>query len=79
MKGNCTAKKQLITEVICLLLGNPFDIANGCRRLDNAFMMTLQPLKKKKLDRTRLEKETSFIQHDNSAGVLLNGVNHING
>jgi hypothetical protein len=76
-KGNCTDKKQLITEVICLLLGNPFDVANGHWRLDDAYMITLQPLITTKNDRTRLEKETSFIQHDDSAGVLLNGVNHI--
>jgi hypothetical protein len=78
-KGNCTAKKQLITEVICLFVGNPFDVAIGHRRLDDAYMMTLQPLITAKHDRTRLEKETSFIQHDDSVGVLLNGVNHIYG
>ncbi len=56
LKGNCTAKKQLINEVIWLFLGNLFDVANGHRRLDSAFMMTLQPFIKTQLNRTRLER-----------------------
>jgi hypothetical protein len=32
-----------------------------------------------KLDRKKLGKETTFIQQEDSAGVLLNGVNHIYG
>jgi hypothetical protein len=52
LKVDCTAEKQLITEDICLFLGNPFNVANGCRRLDDGFLMTLQPLKKTNLDRT---------------------------
>jgi hypothetical protein len=34
---------------------------------------------KTKLERKKLDKETTFIQHEDSAGVLLNGVNHIYG
>jgi hypothetical protein len=34
---------------------------------------------KTKLDRKKLDKEISFIQHEDSAGVLLNGGNHIYG
>jgi hypothetical protein len=40
-------------------------------------MITLQPLITTKLDRKKLEKEISFIQHEDSVGILLNGVNHI--
>ena len=32
-----------------------------------------------KLDRKKLDRETTFIQHKDSAGILLNGVNHIYG
>jgi hypothetical protein len=51
----------------------------GYWALDAGFMLTLQPLIKTKLDRKKLDKETTFIQHKDSAGVLLNGVNHIYG
>ncbi len=34
---------------------------------------------KTKLDRKKFDKETTFIQHKDSAGVLLKGVNHIYG
>ncbi len=72
-------EKQLIMEAISLFLKNPFDTANGHRRLENGFLMTLQPLIKTKLDRTKLENETLFIQHEDLVGALLNGVNHIYG
>jgi hypothetical protein len=32
-----------------------------------------------KLDRKKLDRETTFIQHEDLAGILLNGVNHIYG
>jgi hypothetical protein len=78
LKGNCTHKKRLTSKVISLFLGNPFDQDNAKRRLEIRFMMrTLEYKITTKLDRTKLDKETTFIQHEDSAGVLLNGVNHI--
>ncbi len=41
--------------------------------------MTLGGLITTKLDRKKLDWETTFIQHEDSAGLLLNGVNHIHG
>ena len=41
--------------------------------------MTLEFRITTKLDRKKLDKETMFIQHEDSAGMLLNGVNHIYG
>ncbi len=76
-KGNCTPKKTLIGEVIGLFLGHPFNPGNATRKLESGFMLTLQPLITTKLDCKKLDKETTFIQHKDSAGVLLNGVNHI--
>ena len=40
-------------------------------------MMSLHGLITTKIDRTKLQQETTFIQHEDSAGILLNGVNHI--
>ena len=40
-------------------------------------MMSLGGLITTKLDRKKLDRETTFIQHEDSAGILLNGVNHI--
>ena len=40
-------------------------------------MNTLQRHITTKLDRKTLEREISYIQHEDSAGILLNGVNHI--
>jgi hypothetical protein len=37
----------------------------------------LQGIITTKLDRKKLNRETTFIQHEDSAGILLNGVNHI--
>ncbi len=76
-KGNCMPEKALIGEVICLFIGNPFDPGNATRKLESGFMLTLQPLITTKLDCKKLDKETTFIQHEDSAGILLNGVNHI--
>jgi hypothetical protein len=78
-KGNCSPEKKLIAKVISLFLGNPFDQGNAGRLLETRFMITLQPLITTKLDQKKLEKEISFIQHEDSAGILLNGVNHIHG
>ena len=39
--------------------------------------MSLQGLITTKLDRKKLDQEKTFIQHVDSAGILLNGVNHI--
>jgi hypothetical protein len=76
-KGNCSPEKRLIAKVISLFLGNPFDPGNAGWLLETRSMMTLQPLIKTKLDRKKLDKEISFIQHKDLAGILLNGVNHI--
>jgi len=78
-KGNCTPEKKLIGEVIGLFLGNPFDENNGGRVLEQGFMMTLGGLITTKLNRKKLDRETTFIQHEDSAGILLNGANHIYG
>ena len=42
-------------------------------------MMSLNGQITTKLDRKKLDQETTFIQHEDSAGILLNGVNHIYG
>ena len=42
-------------------------------------MMSLHGQITTKLDRKKLDRETTFIQHKDSAGILLNGVNHIYG
>ncbi len=76
-KGNCRPEKTLIGEVIGLFLGHPFDPGNAARKLESGFMLTLQPFITTKLDCKKLNKEITFIQHEDSAGVLLNGVNHI--
>ena len=39
--------------------------------------MSLQGLITTKLDRKKLDQEKTFIQHVDSADILLNGVNHI--
>ncbi len=75
-KGNCTPEKKLIGEVIGLFFGNPFDKNNGGRVLEQGFMMTLSGLLTTKLGRKKLDQETTFIQHEDSAGILINGVNH---
>jgi hypothetical protein len=72
-------EKILIGEVIRLCLGNPFDQDNGGRVLKQGFMSMLEFRITTKLDRKKLDKETTFIQHKDSSGVLLNGVNHIFG
>ncbi len=76
-KGNCTPEKTLISEVVGQFLGNPFDPINSCQLLQSGFMKSLQPLITMKLDRKELDKETTFIQDKDLAGILLNGVNHI--
>jgi hypothetical protein len=78
-KGNCTSEKTLIGEVVTLFLGNPFDPANVGSVFESGYMLTLEHATTTKLDRKKLDTETTFIQHDDSAGVLLNGVNHIYG
>ena len=78
-KGNCSPEKKLIGEVIGLFLGNPFDKNNCGRILEMGFMMSLHGQITTKLDRKKLDRETTFIQHEDSAGILLNGVNHIYG
>jgi len=78
-KGNCTPEKELIGEVIGLFLGNPFDKINRGRVLKQGFMMSLHRLITTKLDRKKLDRETTFIQHEDLAGILLNWVNHIYG
>ena len=78
-KGNCSQEKMLISEVVGLFLGDPFDKRNLRRQLKDGHMMTLQGNIKTKLDRKRLEREMMYIQHEDSAGILLNGVNHIYG
>jgi len=65
--------------VIGLFLGNPFDKNNCGRVLEKGFMMSLHGQITTKLDRKKLDRETTFIQHEDSAGILLNGVNHIYG
>jgi len=75
-KGNCTPEKKLIGEVIGLFLRNPFDENNSGRVLEQGFMMALGGLITTKLDRKKLDRETTFIQHEGSAGLLLNGVKH---
>jgi hypothetical protein len=76
-KGNCSQEKVLISEVIGLFLGEPFDKRNQGRVLKHGHMNTLQQNITTKLDRKTLEREISYIQHEDSAGILLNGVNHI--
>ena len=78
-KGNCSPEKELIGEVIGLFLGDPFDENNSSRALEPGFMMSLHELITTNLNRTKLQRETTFIQHEDSAGILLNGVNHIYG
>jgi len=78
-KGNCSPEKELIGEVIGLFLGNPFDENNCGRVLEKGFMMSLHGQITTKLDRKKLDRETTFIQHKDSTGILLNGVNHIYG
>ena len=78
-KGNCSPEKKLIGEVIGLFLGDPFDENNSSRALEPGFMMSLHALITTKLDKTKLQRETTFIEHEDSAGILLNGVNHIYG
>jgi hypothetical protein len=63
-KGNCTPEKALIGEVIGLFLGHPFNPGNGTRKLESGFMLTLQPLITTMLDCKMLNKETTFIQHE---------------
>jgi len=65
--------------VIALFLGNPFDKINGGRVLEQGFMMTLGGLITTKLNRKKLDREMTFIQHEDLASLLLNGVNHIYG
>jgi hypothetical protein len=69
--------KKLISEFIGLFLGKPFDQDNAKRRLEIGFMRTLEYKITTKLDQTKLDKETTFIQHEDLAGILLIGVNHI--
>ena len=42
-------------------------------------MVSLQGLVITKLDQKKLDRETTFIQHEDSAGILLNSINHIHG
>ncbi len=65
-KGNCTSEKTLIGEVVTLILHNPFDPANVGRVLESRYMLTLEHAISAKLDRKKLETETTFIQHDDS-------------
>ena len=76
-KGNCSPEKEFIGKVIGLFLGNPFDKNNRGRVLEQGFMMSLHGQITTKLDRKRLDRETTFIQHEDSAGILLN-VNGVN-
>ena len=76
-KGKCTHTKRLISEVISLFLGNLFDQDNAKRRLEIGFMRMLEYTIITKLDWMKHDKERTFIQHEDSTGVLLNGVNHI--
>jgi hypothetical protein len=78
-KGNCSQEKMLISEVVGLFLGDSFDKHNLGQKLRDDHMMTLQGNIKTKLDRKILEREMTYIQHEDSAGILLNGVNHIYG
>jgi hypothetical protein len=78
-KVNGSPEKKLICEVICLFLGNPFDENNGSRVLEHGFMMTLGRLITTKLDRKKLDQDMTFILHEDLAGILINGVNHIYG
>jgi hypothetical protein len=66
-KGNCSPEKELTGEVIGLFLGNPFDENNCGRVLKQGFMMSLHGRITTKLDRNKLERETTFIQHEYSA------------
>ena len=67
----------MIGEVIGLFLRNTLNEINGGRVLEQGYMMTLHGLIATKLDRKKLDKEMTFIQHGDSAGILLNEVNHI--
>jgi hypothetical protein len=74
-KGNCTLEKTLIGKVFCLFLGNPFNPANVGRVLDSGYMLSnvkryLINHLSTKLDKKKLNTETTFIQHKDSAGVL---------
>jgi hypothetical protein len=75
-KDNCTLEKTLIGKVVCLFLCNPFDPANLGRVLKSGYMFELQLLITTKLNKKKLNTATTFIQHKDSAGVLLNGVSH---
>jgi hypothetical protein len=63
--------------VIGLFLGNPFDENNRGRVLEQGFMMSLHGQITTNLDRKKLDRETTFIQHEDLAGILLN-VNGVN-
>jgi hypothetical protein len=76
-RGNCTLEKTFIDKVVCFFLCNPFDPANLGRVLKSGYMFELQLLITTKLDKKKLDTETAFIQHKDSARVLLNGVNII--
>ena len=67
----------MIGEVIGLFLRNTLNEINGGRVLEQGYMMTLHGLIATNLDRKKLDKEMTFIQHGDSAGILLNEVNHI--
>jgi hypothetical protein len=71
--------RNIRNKKIGIFLGNPFDKNNRGRVLEQGFMMSLHGRITTKLDRKRLDRETTFIQHKDSAGILLNGVNHIYG
>ncbi len=55
------------------------DPANLGRVLKSGYMYSLQPFITTKLDKKKLDTETTIIQHKDSAKVLLSGVNHIYG
>jgi hypothetical protein len=76
-KGNYTPGKMLIGKVIGLFLGNLFKPDNVGQVLVSRYMLLLQPMITIKLDTKKLDRETSFIQHKDLAGILLNGVKHI--
>jgi hypothetical protein len=74
IKRQLHPQKILITEVIYLFLGNPFDPCNVGRIQKSGYMRMLENRITAKLNWTKLDKEMNFIQHEDSAGILLNAV-----
>jgi hypothetical protein len=72
-------QQTLIDKVVSLFFCKLFDPANLSRVLKSGYMLLLQPFITKKPDEKKLDTETTKMLQEDSAGVLLNGVNHVYG